>query len=115
MGERAEWQVAADHRPTPAGPRYQEEAMAAVGPKSLRGPVAAAAPGAWCPNRNVSGGNINRSQAAAKIKSPTKGTGTGLPSVAQGKKPGAGAGGNKGFPDVAGKPAAASRGQGAGR
>jgi hypothetical protein len=33
----------------------------------------------------------------------TQGTGTGLPSVAQGKKPGAGAGGNKSFPDLGGK------------
>ena len=34
---------------------------------------------------NVSGGNINKSQTASKIKSSPKGTGTGLPSVAQGK------------------------------
>ena len=55
------------------------------------------------PKTNVSGGNVNKSQAASKIKSSPKGTGTGLPSVAQGKKPGTGAGGNKGFPDLAGK------------
>jgi hypothetical protein len=57
--------------------------------------------GGMVPKSNVSGGNINRSQAASKINS--KGTGTGLPSVAQGKRSGAGAGGNKGFPDVGGK------------
>jgi hypothetical protein len=59
--------------------------------------------GGLVPNKNVGGGNINRSQAASKVQSRPKGTGTGLPSVAQGKKPGAGAGGNKGFPDLAGK------------
>jgi hypothetical protein len=59
--------------------------------------------GGMVPRKNVSGGNFNRSQAASKIKSPSQGTGTGLPSVAQGKKPGAGAGGNKSFPDLAGK------------
>jgi hypothetical protein len=59
--------------------------------------------GGMVPKKNVSGGNINKSQAASKIKSSSKGTGTGLPSVAQGKKPGAGTGGNKGFPDLAGK------------
>ena len=59
--------------------------------------------GGMVPRKNVSGGNINRSQAASKIKSPSKGTGTGLPSVAQGKKPGAGIGGNKSFPDLTGK------------
>jgi hypothetical protein len=59
--------------------------------------------GGMVPRKNISGGNINRSQAAAKIKSPSKGTGTGLPSVAQGKKPGTGTGGNKSFPDLAGK------------
>jgi hypothetical protein len=59
--------------------------------------------GGMVPRKSVSGGNINRSQAASKIKSPSKGTGTGLPSVAQGKKPGAGTGGNKSFPDLAGK------------
>jgi hypothetical protein len=57
--------------------------------------------GGLVPNKNVGGGNINKSQS--KYKSLPKGTGTGLPSVAQGKKPGAGAGGNKGFPDLAGK------------
>jgi hypothetical protein len=59
--------------------------------------------GGLVPNKNVGGGNINKSQAVSKYKSLPKGTGTGLPSVAQGKKPGAGAGGNKGFPDLAGK------------
>ena len=59
--------------------------------------------GGLVPNKNVGGGNINKSQAASKIQSSPKGTGSGLPSVAQGKKPGAGAGGNKGFPDLAGK------------
>ena len=55
------------------------------------------------PKKNVSGGTINKSQAASKVKSPSKGTGTGLPSVAQGKKPGTGAGGNKDFSNLAGK------------
>jgi hypothetical protein len=59
--------------------------------------------GGMVPKKNVSGGTINRSQAASKIKSSSKGTGTGLPSVAQGKRPGAGAGGNKSFPDLAAK------------
>src|SRR5271165_5643762 len=59
--------------------------------------------GGLVPNKNVSGGNINKSQAASKIQSSPKGTGSGLPSVAQGKKPGAVASGSKGFPDVAGK------------
>ena len=59
--------------------------------------------GGLVPNKNVGGGNINKSQAASKITSSPKGTGTSLPSVAQGKKPGAGARGNKGFPDLAGK------------
>src|SRR5271155_3976829 len=59
--------------------------------------------GGMVPKKNVSGGNINRSQAASKVKSPSRGTGTGLPSVAQGKKPGAVTGGNKSFPDLAGK------------
>jgi hypothetical protein len=59
--------------------------------------------GGMVPRKNVSGGTINRSQAASQIKSPAKGTGTGLPSVAQGRKPGTGASGNKGFPDLAGK------------
>ncbi len=46
---------------------------------------------------------INRSQIASKAQSHPKGSGTALPSIAQGKKPGAGAGGNKSFPDLAGK------------
>jgi hypothetical protein len=58
--------------------------------------------GGMVPNKNVSSGNINKSQAASKIQT-SKGTGMGLPSVAQGKKPGTGVGGNKGFPEVAGK------------
>jgi hypothetical protein len=57
--------------------------------------------GGMVPKQNISGGSVKRSQAASKISS--KGTGTGLPSVAQGKKKGAGVGGNKGFPDVGGK------------
>jgi hypothetical protein len=72
--------------------------------------------GGMVPKTNVSGGNINRSQAAAKIKSSPKGTGTGLPSVAQRNKSGAGAAGNKGFPDLAGKTGGgqvASKAQGA--
>jgi hypothetical protein len=59
--------------------------------------------GGLVPNKNVAGGNLNKSQAAGKIKSSPKGTGTGLPSVAQRKKSGTGAAGNKGFPDLAGK------------
>ena len=59
--------------------------------------------GGLVPDKNVGGGNIKKSQAASKIKSSPKGTGTGLPSVAQAKKPGTGTGGKKGFPDVAGK------------
>jgi hypothetical protein len=72
--------------------------------------------GGLVPNSNVAGGTLNRSQAAAKTKSSPKGTGTGLPSVAQRNKPGAGAAGNKGFPDLAGKTGGgqiASKAQGA--
>jgi hypothetical protein len=73
--------------------------------------------GGMAPNRNVTGGNINRSQASSKIQSRPKGSGSGLPSVAQGNRAGAGAGGNKGFPNIADKTGGrqlAGRGQGAG-
>jgi hypothetical protein len=73
--------------------------------------------GGMAPNRNITGGNINRSQASSKIQSRPKGSGSGLPSVAQGNKPGAGARGNKGFPNIADKTGGgqlAGRGQGAG-
>jgi hypothetical protein len=72
--------------------------------------------GGLAPNKNVGGGNINRSQVSSKIQSRPKGSGSALPSVAQGKKAGAGAGGNKGFPDVAEKAGAgqlAGKAQGA--
>jgi hypothetical protein len=68
------------------------------------------------PNRNVAGGNINRSQASSKIQSGLKGSGSGLPSVAKGNRPGAGAGGNKEFPNIADKTGGgqlAGKGQGA--
>ena len=68
--------------------------------------------GGLAPNKNVAGGNINRSQAASKVQSRPKGSGSALPSVAQGKKPGTGAGGNKSFPDIADK---TGRGQLAGK
>jgi hypothetical protein len=51
----------------------------------------------------VAGGNINRSQVSSKVQSRPKGSGSALPSVAQGKKPGSGAGSKKSFPDVANK------------
>ena len=73
--------------------------------------------GGLAPNKNIAGGNINRSQVSSKIQSRPKGSGSALPSVAQGGKRGAGAGGNKGFPDVGGRAGAgqlAGRGQGAG-
>ena len=73
--------------------------------------------GGLAPNKNIAGGNINRSQASSKIQSRPKGSGSALPSVAQGGKRGAGAGGNKGFPDVGGKAGTgqlAGRGQNAG-
>jgi hypothetical protein len=73
--------------------------------------------GGLAPNKNIAGGNINRSQVSSKIQSRLKGSGSALPSVAQGGKRGAGAGGNKGFPDVGGRAGAgqlAGRGQGAG-
>jgi len=73
--------------------------------------------GGMAPNRNVAGGNINRSQASSKIQSRPKGSGSGLPSVAQGNRPGAGSGGNKGFPNIADKTGGgqlAGKGQGAG-
>jgi hypothetical protein len=72
--------------------------------------------GGLAPNKNIAGGNMNRSQAASKIQSRPKGSGSALPSVAQGGKRGAGAGGDKGFPDVGGRAGAgqlAGRGQGA--
>jgi hypothetical protein len=72
--------------------------------------------GGMVPKQNISGGNIHKSQSASRTKSPSKGTGTGLPSVDQGKKPGGGAVGNKGFPDVGAKTGGgrvADRGQGA--
>ena len=59
--------------------------------------------GGLAPNKNVAGGNINRSQASSKIQSRPKGSGSALPSVAQGNRPGTGAGGNRGFPNVADK------------
>jgi hypothetical protein len=74
--------------------------------------------GGLAPNNNVAGGNINRSQVSNKIQSRPKGSGSALPSVAQGNRPGAGAGGNKGFPDVSGGRGGAGKlagkGQGAG-
>jgi hypothetical protein len=59
--------------------------------------------GGLAPNKNVTGGNINRSEASSKIQSRPKGSGSALPSVAQGNRPGTGAGGNRGFPNVADK------------
>ena len=59
--------------------------------------------GILAPNKNVAGGNINRSQAASKVQSRPKGSGSALPSFAQGKKPGTGARGNKSLPDIADK------------
>jgi hypothetical protein len=58
--------------------------------------------GGLAPNKNVAGGNINRSQAS-KIQSRPKGSGSALPSVAQGNRAGTGAGSNRGFPNVADK------------
>jgi hypothetical protein len=72
--------------------------------------------GGLAPNKNIAGGNINRSEVSSKIQSRPKGSGSALPSVAQGGKRGVGAGGKKGFPDVGGKTGAgqlAARGQGA--
>src|SRR5271166_5429734 len=51
--------------------------------------------GGLAPNKNVAGGNINRSQASSKIQSRPKGSGSSLPSVAQRNRPGAGVGANK--------------------
>jgi hypothetical protein len=59
--------------------------------------------GGLAPNKNVAGGNINRSQASSKIQSRPKGSGSALPSVAQGNGSGTGAGRNGGFPNVADK------------
>jgi hypothetical protein len=59
--------------------------------------------GGLAPNKNVAGGNINRSQVSSKIQSRPKGSGSALPSVAQGNRPGTGAGANRGFPNVADK------------
>jgi hypothetical protein len=59
--------------------------------------------GGLAPNKNIAGGNMNRSQVSSKIQSRPKGSGSALPSVAQGGKRGAGAGGDKGFPDVGGR------------
>jgi hypothetical protein len=74
--------------------------------------------GGLAPKKNVAGGNINRSQVSNKIQSRPKGSGSALPSVAQGNRPGAGAGANKGFPDVSGGRGGAGqlagKGQGAG-
>ena len=73
--------------------------------------------GGMAPNRNVNGGNINRSQASSKIQSRPKGSASALPSVGQGKNAGIAAGGNKGFPDVGGRGGAgqlAGKGQGPG-
>jgi hypothetical protein len=73
--------------------------------------------GGLAPNKNIAGGNANRSQISSKNQSRPKGSGSALPSVAQGGKRGAGAGSNKGFPDVGGRAGAgqlAGKGQGAG-
>jgi hypothetical protein len=73
--------------------------------------------GGLAPNKNIAGGNMNRSQVSSKIQSRPKGSGSALPSVAQGGKRGAGAGGDKGFPDVGARAGAgqlAGKGQGAG-
>ena len=59
--------------------------------------------GGLAPNKNVAGGNINRSQASSKVQSRPKGSGSALPSVAQGNRAGTGAAGNRGFPNVADK------------
>jgi hypothetical protein len=59
--------------------------------------------GGLAPNKNVAGGNINRSQVSSKIQSRPNGSGSALPSVAQRNRPGTGAGGNRGFPNVADK------------
>ena len=73
--------------------------------------------GGLAPNKNIAGGNLNRSQASSKIQSRPNGSGSALPSVAKGGNRGAGAGSNKGFPDVGGRAGAgqlAGRGQGPG-
>jgi hypothetical protein len=73
--------------------------------------------GGLAPNKNIAGGNANRSQISSKNQSRPNGSGSALPSVAQGGKRGAGAGSNKGFPDVGGRAGAgqlAGKGQGAG-
>ncbi len=59
--------------------------------------------GGLVPTRNVTGGNINRSEAASRIKASSVSTGTGLPSIAQGKRPVTGPADNRGFPELAGK------------
>jgi len=83
--------------------------MAAADPGSRPDRVAAAPEGLFR-TINVGGGNLNKSQAASKIKSSPKGTGTGLPSVAQGKKPGGWKRvATKAFLILRGKPAAAAR------
>ena len=48
--EWEEWGAVVD-QPMRAGPRCQEEGMAAGGRGWRRGPAAAAAPGEWCPRR----------------------------------------------------------------
>ena len=71
--------------------------------------------GGLAPNKNIAGGNLNRSQASSKIQSRPNGSGSALPSVAKGGNRGAGAGSNKGFPEVGGRAGAgqlAGKGQG---
>jgi hypothetical protein len=68
--------------------------------------------GGLAPNKNVAGGNVNRSQVSSKIQSRPNGSGSALPSVAQGNRRGTGAGGTKGSPMLRTKLAAAnSRGK----
>ena len=99
-----EWEEADAVADPAAGLRCREEAIAQAGgqTRNVSRPSSNRA-GGLAPNKNVAGGNINRSQASSKIQSRPKGSGSGLPSVAQGNRPGTGAGGNKGFPNVADK------------
>src|SRR6266478_3062044 len=60
--------------------------------------------GGRLPNKTAGGSTINRSEAASKIQSRPKGSGSTLPSLAEGKRPSGGTRGDKGnFPNIAGK------------
>ena len=80
--------------------------LRAAGPSTSRAPnisrPGSGRTGGLVPNSKLAGGGNNRPQLPSKIQSLPKGSGSVLPSIAQGKQPGPGPQG-KGFPDLSGK------------